>query len=76
VGNDFTVADIAISSYLLYVLQFFPDVDLSRWANLVEYMKTCVARPAYGKAFGERIQQFLEQKLADTGKPRGVFNIF
>lgn len=76
VGTDFTVADIAISSYLLYVLQFFPDIDLSRWPNLVTYMETCVSRPAYGKAFGERIQQFLKQALADTGKPRGLFDIF
>lgn len=76
VGDRFTVADVAVSSYLLYVLQFFPDVNLSRWPHLVEYMKTCVSRPAYGEAFGKQTQTFLEQSLADMGKSKGIFDIF
>jgi glutathione S-transferase/alpha,alpha-trehalase len=76
VGDEFTVADVAVSSYLLYVLQFFPDTDLSRWPNMVAYMKNCASRPFYGKAFGENIQTFLVQALRDTGKPRNVFDLF
>jgi glutathione S-transferase/alpha,alpha-trehalase len=76
VGDEFTVADVAVSSYLLYVLQFFPDTDLSRWPHMVAYMKNCASRPYYGKAFGENIQKFLVQALQDTGKPRNVFDLF
>jgi glutathione S-transferase len=76
VGDEFTVADVAVASYLLYVLQFFPDTDLSRWPHMVAYMKNCASRPSYGKAFGENIQKFLVQALRDTGKPRNVFDLF
>jgi glutathione S-transferase len=78
VGDKFTVADVAISSYLLYVLQFFPGTDLSRWPHLVTYLQACVTRPAYGQAFGEQTQVFLEQSLADMGKKqtRGIFDIY
>ena len=76
VGDTFTVADVAVSSYLLYVLQFFPDVDLALWPNMVRYMKACASRPAYGNAFGERIQMFLVKALADVGKPKGLFGVF
>lgn len=63
-GNDFTVADVAVAAYFLYVLQFFPRTDLSRWPNIVTYLQTCVTRPAYGQAFGNRVQTALEQALA------------
>merc|ERR1740138_244125 len=52
VSDEFTLADVAIASYLLYVPQFFPDVKLGQWPHLVAYMKRCAERPAYGKAFG------------------------
>lgn len=73
VGDSFTVADVAISSYLLYVVQFFPDVDLSRWPHLVKYMEICLSRPAYLKAFGEGTREFLADALANMGKKKGMF---
>jgi len=57
--GGFSLADVAVASYLLYVLQFFPDVDLTQWPHLVRYMKRCASREAYGKAFGARVQAFL-----------------
>mmetsp|Transcript_24828 Transcript_24828/g.58926 ORF Transcript_24828/g.58926 Transcript_24828/m.58926 type:complete len:326 (+) Transcript_24828:23-1000(+) len=59
----FTTADVAVASYLLYVPQFFPDADISQWPNVTRYMKDCVEREAYGKAFGEQTQRFLSQRL-------------
>jgi glutathione S-transferase len=76
VGNELTVADVAVSSYLLYVMQFFPDVDLSRWPHMVTYTKKCASRPFYAKAFGENIQKYLVKALEDMGKPRTDWNLF
>ena len=56
---------MAVASYLLYVLQFFPDVNLYlRWPNLVRYMEVCVSRETYAKAFGSNVQAYLVQTLS------------
>jgi len=67
-GDEFTVADVAVASYLLYVPQFFRDVDLSRWPNVVRYMKTCAQRPCYGQAFRPDVQQYLIAVLDSMGR--------
>ena len=75
-GDDdsvFTLADVAVASYLLYVLQFFPGTDLSRWPHIVRYMKECAGRPAYSKAFGENVQAFLLDQLEPKKKILGMF---
>merc|ERR1719491_1023117 len=54
--SGFSLADVAVASYLLYVPQFFGGVDLSRWPNVVSYMKRCAERPTYGQAFGAQVQ--------------------
>ena len=51
VDNDFSVADVAVCSYLNYVPLFFPSVRLSS-PNIVNYMRRCAERPAFAKAFG------------------------
>lgn len=81
VDGGFSLADVAVASYLLYVIQFFPDVDLySRWPNLVRYMKVCAGREEYAKAFGERVQGFCLQRLGDmesgSGKEKKLFGMF
>jgi len=58
-SNAFSLADVAVASYLLYVPQFFRDIDLRRWPNVVRYMKRCASRKCYGMAFGPAVQQFL-----------------
>lgn len=52
-GSNFSVADVAVGSYLLYVPQFFPDVSLSNYTNVSRYMSSLAEREAYGKAYGE-----------------------
>jgi glutathione S-transferase len=67
-GEALTVADVAVASYLLYVIQFFPDTDLSAWPNIVRYLKDCASREGYAKAFGNPVQAFLLQKLENMGQ--------
>lgn len=84
VPGGFSLADVAVASYLLYVVQFFPDVELySKWPNVVRYMKECAGREAYGKAFGENVQGFLLGKLEKMeesggggGKEKKLFGMF
>lgn len=66
VGKRFTLADVAVASYLLYVMQFFPNTKIP-YKHVKAYMKRCASRPAYGEAFGvevqERVVQLLDNKL-------------
>jgi len=50
-GSTFSVADVAVGAYLLYMPQFFPDLDVSVWPNMSKYMLRCAQRPAYAKAY-------------------------
>ena len=81
VDGEFSLADVAVASYLLYVIQFFPDVELhSKWPNIVRYMKECAGREGYGKAFGERVQAFCVARLGEmesgAGKEKKLFGMF
>mmetsp|Transcript_4692 Transcript_4692/g.10474 ORF Transcript_4692/g.10474 Transcript_4692/m.10474 type:complete len:256 (+) Transcript_4692:84-851(+) len=80
VDDEFSLADVAVASYLLYVIQFFPDVDLMRWPNIVEYMKACASREGYGKAFGDRVQGYCVSRLSEMqksgGKEKKLFGVF
>ena len=75
IGDEFTLADVAVASYLLYVLQFFPGVDISRWPNMVRYTKDCASRPAYAQAFGDNVQSFLLEQL-DASPKKKMFGVF
>lgn len=61
---DFSLADVAVASYFLFALVFFPGIDLSRWPNVVAYLQRCVDRPAYGQAFGASVQTRLSADLS------------
>lgn len=75
-GDDFSLADVAVASYLLYVLQFFPGVDISRWPHMKRYMKDCAQRKAYGKAFGEKTQKYLVEQLeAEPKQQQKLFGL-
>lgn len=82
VEGEFSLADVAVASYLLYVPQFFQGTDLSRWPNLVLYMKRCAEREAYGKAFGPKVQSYLvsacEGMMAgrDNEEKKKLFGMF
>ena len=62
---DFSVADVAVASYLLYIPQFFPDVHWGRLPAIAAYMARCASRPAYAQAFGEPLAAMLAAKLRD-----------
>ena len=77
VDGGFSLADVAVASYLLYVPQFFQGIDLSRWPNVVRYMKQFAAREAYGDAFGSNIQQYLVSVLDEMeGEKKKLFGMF
>jgi len=64
VDGQFSVADVAVGSYLNYVPIFFPQADLSRTPAIAEYMQRCAARPAFGAAFGDQHAGLVAQKTA------------
>jgi hypothetical protein len=79
VPGGFSLADVAVASYLLYVVQFFPDVELnSKWPHVVRYMKECASREGYEKAFGSNVQQFLLGRLNEMEgeKEKKLFGMF
>eukprot|EP00550_Attheya_septentrionalis_P010424 CAMPEP_0198298722 /NCGR_PEP_ID=MMETSP1449-20131203/41904_1 /TAXON_ID=420275 /ORGANISM="Attheya septentrionalis, Strain CCMP2084" /LENGTH=261 /DNA_ID=CAMNT_0044000065 /DNA_START=38 /DNA_END=823 /DNA_ORIENTATION=+ len=83
--ESFSTADVAVAAYLLYVPQFFRGVDLSRWPNIVSYMKRCAARDCYGQAFGPDVQTSLVNALSameekndgdNNNKEKKLFGMF
>jgi len=76
--ENFSLADVAVGAYLLYVPQFFPDVDLSRWQHIMRFMKDCVSRDAYSNAFGPNVQQTLISRLdaMGGGEKKKIFGMF
>ena len=73
----FTIADVAIVSYLGYVLQFFPDVTIAdKWPAVASYMQNCINRPRYGQAFTtatqNRLLNALEKDIADNAVAAGT----
>ena len=80
IGDTFTLADVAVASYLLYVVQFFPDTDLSRWPHVMRYMNDCATRPTYGQAFGQDEQAYILSRLSpqDENAPskKNFFGMF
>jgi len=79
--DEFTVADVAVGSYLLFVIQFFKEVNLlaTRWPNVLRYMKDCAGREYYGKAFGSNVQKFCVdtcEDMSDRSKTKKFFDMF
>lgn len=62
VDNQFSVADVAVASYLNYVPLFFRDINLSKRPNMCKYMKRTAERPAFADAFGEDHQNLILSK--------------
>ena len=87
VDNTFSVADIAIASYLNYVPIFFRNVSPSNRPNICQYMLRCAERPAFAEAFGEdhaqlvitQTKSWLDTKNGGsngTEKPKKMFGVF
>ena len=62
VGDEFSVADVAVGSYLNYVPIFFPDANLAKTPAIAKYMKRCAERPAFAQAFGDGHANLVKQK--------------
>lgn len=80
-GEEFTLADVAVSSYLLYVPQFFQGIEIySKWKHVARYMRDCASRELYGKAFGAGTQNYLVQEMdkqiAAGGQDKKLFGLF
>jgi glutathione S-transferase len=63
IDNNFSLADVAVSSYLLFVPQFFRDIQFHRCPNVVKYMLRCASREGYGKAYSLKVQNFVVTHL-------------
>lgn len=64
VDNTFSVADIAVGSYLNYVPIFFRNCNPSSRPNIVKYMLRCAQRPAFSQAFGEDHGSLVKESAA------------
>jgi len=62
VDNKFSVADVAVGSYLNYVPLFFSSVYPVKRPNTCRYMARCAARPAFAEAFGEDHARLILEK--------------
>lgn len=79
--EDFTTADVAVGSYLLFVIQFFKEVNLlaTRWPNILRYMKDCASREYFGKAFGSNVQNYCVETcddMSNRSKDKNFFDVF
>ncbi|MEB3180527.1 MAG: glutathione S-transferase family protein [Nostocaceae cyanobacterium] len=54
-GEEFTVADVAVGSLLNYI-PIMLKLDLSEYPSVVNYMKQLVQRPAFVKAIASKFQ--------------------
>ena len=62
VNNEFSVADVAVASYLNYVPLFFPSVMPTARKHIVAYMKRMAERPCFEAAFGGEHQGIIADK--------------
>ena len=80
VQNEFSVADVAVASYLNYVPVFFPSVKPTTRPNIVAYMRKCAERKAFALSFGNDHAALVVEKAtqwtgagAGGGKKFGLF---
>jgi glutathione S-transferase len=53
-GSEFSVADVAVGSMLAYVGMMLPDVDLSVYPAVTDYIKRMADRDAFRNSIGKR----------------------
>lgn len=56
-GGKFSVSDVAVGAYLLYVPVFLPQADLSPYPNVVKYMDRMKSRPACAATVAARVEE-------------------
>jgi glutathione S-transferase len=78
-GDTFSLADVAVASYLLYVVLFFPDsagTIRKIYPHVADYMTRCANRDAYGAAFGEETKAKLLDRMSIAPKDKKLFGVF
>ena len=65
VGDDFSVADVAVGRYLNYTPIFFPSASLAATPAIARYMQRCASRPTFAQAFGEGHANLVQQKTTE-----------
>ncbi|EFJ41347.1 hypothetical protein VOLCADRAFT_77635 [Volvox carteri f. nagariensis] len=63
-GDSFSVSDVAVGAYLLYIPAFFPQLDLSPYPNVLAYMKRMSERPACAATVAARATQKKTEEVA------------
>lgn len=76
VNNQFSVADVAVGSYLNYVPVFFSNVNPTNRPNIVKYMARCAGRAKFGEAFGADHQSKVLSKAETWSKAGGGFKLW
>ncbi|GIL59489.1 hypothetical protein Vafri_14171 [Volvox africanus] len=56
-GDAFSVSDVAVGAYLLYIPAFLPQLDLSPYPNVLAYMKRMSERPACAATVASRVAE-------------------
>ncbi|KAG2496849.1 hypothetical protein HYH03_005253 [Edaphochlamys debaryana] len=56
-GSSFTVSDVAVGSYLLYIPKYQPQLDLKPYPHVVAYMQRLAERPACAATVAAKPQE-------------------
>ena len=67
--QGFTVGDVAVGGLLLYLPFMFPDLDLSSFPAVTDYMGRLAQRPAYKATLGARLATGPAAPATRGGKP-------
>ncbi|EFJ50231.1 hypothetical protein VOLCADRAFT_120670 [Volvox carteri f. nagariensis] len=70
-GEAFSVSDIAVGSYLLYLPLFFPDLDLTQYPAVWSYMQRISQRPTCPMPYKEAMADALEVAAQRQGSGAG-----
>ncbi|KAK5628342.1 hypothetical protein RRF57_004057 [Xylaria bambusicola] len=63
VGDEVTMADLMVVSFMYYITKYFADAEMRKTApNLMAYFESFAAVPEYKKYFGEA--EYCEKRLA------------
>lgn len=74
--DKFSVADVAVCSYLSFIPMFHPNFQLAPFPTVLKYMGRCLERPSFLKAFsanGPRAQAYVKDQMAKGGGPKKAF---
>ncbi|KXZ47358.1 hypothetical protein GPECTOR_36g80 [Gonium pectorale] len=71
-GDSFSVSDIAVGSYLLYLPLFFPDLDLTAHPAVWDYMQRIAERPTCPAPYKEALAEAMEAAARRQGASGGA----